>query len=349
MSVETSPIVGVAEIEAARRRGVEFLLRHIAEDGAIAGAGRPRISYYRVPWALVVSGETAAAHRTLAWIERTGIGEDGAFHGGVAWDAAANRAFNTYPETVLAYGAWLLRRFDVARRVFAFAAQFQDPATGGVWMYRDRTSPSDPQLLFLTCQFGMSAIITGQLERAIAVGAWLERLWQAQPDLPHVLYTVWTQADGLVTRPPAGEDPRHYVNDAREELQLHYNGGIAAAFLAQLGMATGDSKWLELGRAYQRFSMESTERQFATKQVCKSAWGAGLLFHATRDPEYLPWLRKMGAWFVAEQEADGGWSNTRVLDPDPPLAHRIEITAEFVVHLDTVIGALAAANGLIVT
>jgi hypothetical protein len=51
----------------------------------------------------------------------------------------------------------------------------------------------------------------------------------------------------------------------------------------------------------------------------------------------------MGDWFAAGQEADGGWSNTPYLDPDPPLAHRLEATAEFVVHLDTVIGALATA------
>jgi len=39
---------------------------------------------------------------------------------------------------------------------------------------------------------------------------------------------------------------------------------------------------------------------------------------------------------------DGRWSNTKQLDPNPPLAHQIEATAEFVVHLDTLIAALAA-------
>jgi hypothetical protein len=50
----------------------------------------------------------------------------------------------------------------------------------------------------------------------------------------------------------------------------------------------------------------------------------------------------MGDWFAAEQEADGRWSNTRYLDPDPPVQHQIELTAEFVVHLDTLVAALAA-------
>lgn len=333
----------VRTYEAARRRGVDFLLANLHPDGSLNDVGRPRVTYYRVPWALAVSGETGAAFRVLAWIERVGLSPEGMFHGGVAWSPEANRAVNTYAETCLAYGATLLRRFDVARRAMRFATRFHDPVTGGIFMDRERTGERDPQLLFLTCQFGMSAVITGDLDAAIRAGEWLRRLWAAQPELPHRLYTVWTRAGGLVTEVPPEEDGRHYVNDAREVRQYHYNGGIAAAFLTQLGMATSDATWLDLARAYQRFSMETTARQFETKQVCKSAWGAGLLSLVTGDASYLPWLVRMGDWFAAEQEPDGGWSNTRYLDPDPPLAHRIEVTAEFVVHLDTLIGALAAA------
>ena len=53
----------------------------------------------------------------------------------------------------------------------------------------------------------------------------------------------------------------------------------------------------------------------------------------------------MGDWFTAGQEADGHWNNTPYLDPDPSLAHQIEATAEFVVHLDSLIGALGAIAG----
>ena len=52
----------------------------------------------------------------------------------------------------------------------------------------------------------------------------------------------------------------------------------------------------------------------------------------------------MGDWFAGEQEADGGWSNTKAIEAGPPLRHRMEITAEFVVHLDTVIAALSVAQ-----
>jgi rhamnogalacturonyl hydrolase YesR len=148
----------------------------------------------------------------------------------------------------------------------------------------------------------------------------------------------------LATEVPAGEDPRNYINESGEIRQLHYNGGIAAACLVHLYMATGERRWIDLAKKFQKFSMETTEGQFQTKQVCKSAWGSGLITLATRDNSYRSWLIKMGDWFTAEQEPDGRWSNTRTIEEHPPLAHQIEITAEFVVHVDTVIAALSAID-----
>jgi Aminotransferase class I and II len=199
-----------------------------------------------------------------------------------------------------------------------------------------------PQLLYVTAQFGMSALVTGHTDVALAAGAWLHRLWLAQPDLPHVLYTVWTRSEGLVTRVPANADARHYVNDSREVRQFHYNGGIAAAFLARLHMQTGAAEWLSLARGYQRFSMDATPEQFATKQVSKSAWGGALLATITGDNEYWAWTIRLGDWFVSEQLADGSWVNTPYLCPNPSHGQRIEITAEFALQLDTILGALGA-------
>lgn len=333
----------ISAYDTVRRAGVRFLLASTDQRGAVTRGGH-RVTFYRVPWALAVGGETEAAHRVLSWIERTGLGDGGEFHGGLPLTAEANRASNTYAETCLAYGAHLLRRFDLARRAMDWAARYQDPETGGIFMDRERTGAGDPQLLFLTAQFGMSAVITGCLDLALKVGAWFRRLWDAQPALPDRLYCVWTRADGLATTVPAGEDARHYVNESQDVRQFHYNGGIAAACLAHLFMATGDGAWLDLARAYQRFSMASTPRQFETKQVCKSAWGSGLLTLAAGDDAYRDWLIRMGDWFAGEQEPDGHWNNTPYLDSDPPVYRQLEVTAEFVVHLDTLIGALSAIS-----
>jgi hypothetical protein len=333
----------IATYERARRKGVEFLLANVDADGSVPRSGG-RVTFYRVPWALAVGGETEAAHRVVTWIERTGLAEDGEFHGGLALTREANQTSNTYAETCLAYGAYLLRRFDLARKTMDWADRYQDPETGGVFMDRDRTGADGEQLAFPTAQYGMSAVITGHLDQALKVGEWFRNLWQAQPALPDRLYAIWTRGGGLATSVPAGADARHYINESQEVRQFHYNGGIAAAFLAHLFMATGDESWLELARAYQRFSIESTPRQFETRQVCKSAWGSGLITLASGDDGYLDWLIRMGDWFAAEQEADGHWTNSHYIDPNPPLHSQVEVTAEFVVHMDTLVAALSAIS-----
>lgn len=331
------------QFETSRRAGIQFLLRHVADDGSLPQAPG-RVTIYRVPWALAIGGESVAAHRVLGWIERHGLGADGEFHGNIPRDRDANHTFNTYPETCLAYGAQLLRRFDLAQRAMAFARRYQDPATGGIFMDREMLGDDGPQLLFLTCQYGMSAAITGDVEAAIGTARWLEHLWTSQPRLPERMFTVWTRREGLVTTVPEGEDSRHYVNESQEERQFHYNGGIAAAFLGQLYLLTLDARWLELARQFQAFSMESTAQQFETRQVCKSAWGATQLAFATGEERYFRWLERMGEWFVSIQEPDGHWANSPYIDPDPPLEARIEVTAEFVIHMDAVVSALAAAS-----
>jgi hypothetical protein len=332
----------IAVCEATKRRGRDFLLANISPGGEPADSGRPRVSYYRLPWALQVCGETAVAAGVLDWVEQERLDAAGEFHAAGQWNAAANRTVNTYPETILAYGAVLLRRWDIANRAMDFARRFQDPETGGTYMNREETGPEGRQLLFPTCQYGMSAVMAGRIDDAIRVGEWLERLWQAQPELPDRLYTIWTRAGGLAVDVPEGESPRHYVNESQEMKQLHYNGGIAAACLSHLYLATGDERWIELARQFQRFSMESTPEQFETRQVCKSAWGSSLISLATGDESYVDWLITMGDWFAAGQEPAGNWNNSAYLEPNPPLAHQIEITAEFVVHLDSLIAALGA-------
>ncbi len=342
--VQTSIDDKIAIYESTRDKGVAFLLSCVERNGGVADRSRPRFSFYRVPWALAVSGETRAAVRVLDWIERDCLGDDGRIHGGVAWDPVPNRTTNTYAETSIAYGAMLLRRFDIARKTLGYARQYQDMATGGIFMTRDETGPNGRQLLFPTCQFGMSAVIAGDLDSAVRVGEWLERMWNSQPDLPARLYTIWTQSGGLATRVPDGENRCHYVNESQDTWQYHYNGGIAAACLAHLYLATGDQRWNLLAQKFQRFSMDSTDTQFQTRQVCKSAWGSGLISLANRDNSYLPWLLKMGDWFASGQEPDGRWSNTPNIDPNPPLAHQIETTAEFVVHMETLIAAISAID-----
>ena len=83
--------------------------------------------------------------------------------------------------------------------------------------------------------------------------------------------------------------------------------------------------------------MTTDECQFQSMQTCKSGWGSGLLYVATREGHYRDWTVRLGDWFVDHQLEDGHWKNTRFWTPNPTLADNIEITAEFVMHLANII------------
>ncbi len=327
---------------ASQRKAVDFLLGNMHDDGSIADATRDAC-YYRVPWALAVTGEAAAAMRMLEWIRRNMLTAEGELAGQILPNNNWYRSVNTYTETCLAYGAQLLRQYDVAQKSMRFALRSQNAATGGAYMDREHKGPDGPQMLFLTAQLGMSALITGHMQEALAVGEWLKHVWQAQPELPRRLYTIWSEDGGLATTVPPDANRRNYINERQETNEYHFNGGIAAACLSYLYMATGEQQWLDLARSYQQFSMQSTPRQFETRQVCKSSWGGSLLYIITGEQQYLDWTITMGDWFVREQTDDGHWFNTPHHVPHPTLNDNVQITAEFVVHLDHIIGALGTA------
>jgi len=128
------------------------------------------------------------------------------------------------------------------------------------------------------------------------------------------------------------------VDNAADRMQRWTIGGISAGFLCRLALATGDGQWLDLARRYQAFSMAATDDQLKYPSACKSSWGSSLLYELTGDEAYRAWTMRFGDWYVAMQDADGSWHPWVERDE----TDRVWITLEYVMHLDTLIAALAS-------
>jgi hypothetical protein len=320
------------------RKGTDWLLGFINPDGSI-GPARNRLYYYRVPWTFAMMGEVTAASRTLDWIGREMFSPEGAFEG-VSPQGVFEQRYGSYPLACLIVGATLLERFDISLRGARHLLTWQDPESGGFYNNRRDEPRVSEQEVFPAAQGGMSFLMVGQIDAAIKAGEWLRRLWELQPDVEHKLYHVYSPAKGLVTDYPPDQETL-YVTKKDQPWQHHFNGGIAAAFLTKLYMATSETAWLDLARAYEEFSMTTDECQFQSMQTCKSGWGSGLLYLVTRQPRYRDWTVRLGDWFVDLQREDGRWENTKVFNPNPTLADNIEVTAEFVMHVANIIAYLS--------
>ena len=322
----------------ACRRGIEWLLKLVNEDGSI-GPARDRLYYYRVPWALALMGEITAASRVTDWIHSNMFSTNGAFEG-VAPQGVFGHRYGSYPLACLIVGATLLQRFDIVCRGTRHLLTWQDASSGGFYNSRKNMTSSGEQELFPTCQGGMTFLVAGQIEAAQKAGEWVKRLWELQPDVDRKLYHVFSPEKGLITGHALDQEAL-YVTKKDEPWQHHFNGGIAAAFLTNLYLATNDTKWLDLARKYQDFSMTTDECQFQSMQTCKSGWGSGLLYVATREPHYHEWTLRLGDWFVDNQLEDGHWENTKFWNSSPTPADNIEVTAEFVMHVANIVAYLS--------
>jgi hypothetical protein len=328
----------IKKFREVSRKGERWLINHMNPDGSI-GPAEKDLFYYRAPWAFALTGHLATSSRNLDWIQKNMMTPEGAMEG-VSPQGAFEKRYGSYPLACVLIGAALRQRFDILRVGLPHLETWQDPESGGFIDNRVDPHNTCEQELFPTAQGGMTYIMAGKLDLARMAGGWLKRLWEAQPDVEHNMYSVWTPEKGLAVDFPK-DDEFLYLTHKDRPWQQHYNGGIAASFLAQLHMATGESEWLDLARKYQDFSMTTDECQFQSMQTCKSGWGSGLLYVITRQERYRDWTVRMGDWFADNQHEDGYWINTPALQPDPTLADRIHITIEFVMHVANIVTYLA--------
>ncbi len=319
----------------ARDKGLAWLLRHVNDDGSI-GDPSQGFHFYRAPWTFVVTGQTHAATAICNWIRERMLQADGTIGGPyrVFDDAYA------YRDATLIIGAHLAHQYDLSYGLLPTLLNWQDPVSGGFACDRTRDGRmSDHMDIPYTCGSGFACLQMGRLDEARRVYGFLERLYEAQRELPDRFFYTWSRSQQApITSFPLERQITHVVDNRDPRRQRWTIGGIAAGFLCRLYLADPRPEYVELARDYQHFSMSATPGQFNWSHVCKSSWGSSLLYQLTGEQQYLEWTYRMGDWYIEMQERDGRWHWPNY----STLGSHIELGLEFVMHLDTLIGALAS-------
>lgn len=320
-------------ITEARIKAVNWLVDRIDDDGKPAGADE-RNSWWRAPWALATAGATDAAAAMIGWIEREALTDEGDLRGGpIGGDAADTPVYQLSP---IAIAAWMLARYDTARTIMDRLEHWTDPVTGGVWEYKDHAN-NPVQDTLKTCQLGISSLITGRTTVSDGVARWLQSAWDAQPELEAHRYYPSFSGGRAVTNFPEQERLLRLV-DFTQPKQLYFHTGIAGAFLAGYSQQTGDRTAVELGAKFLDLNKQGTERQYddqTSVQICKFGWGVAWMNNAAPGSGNLPWVLRMGEWFVDRQRPDGAWAPSSFLAPEhkPDLHDLYWKTAEHLMEL----------------
>ena len=217
----------LAAYRAMRRRATEWLLAQMNPDGSI-GDPRQGFFFYRGAWSFSLVGETEAASAICGWIRRNMLQSDGTIGGPyrVLNDAWA------YRDSALIVGAHMAGQYDLSRGLMEGMLRWQDPISGG--FANDRMpdgSMSDDQSIPYAAGPGFACLATGHWEGARAVYRFLQRIYDAQTELPERFYYDWSRSRQAPTTEYSEEKQFWYVVENQvARLQRWTIGGIAAAF-----------------------------------------------------------------------------------------------------------------------
>ncbi len=317
----------------AREKGLNWLLKQRHPNGAIGPYEKGIGCYYRAPWTFAVTGRGREASMVLNWIRRNMFSTDGDFAG--SYPRTDYDSYYLYPNANIIFGAQIMRQFDLSTRGMRFLLRMQDRDSGGFYNRRDQTGPSGKQDLWYNSQVGLTCIVTGHIDEAKKVASFAKKVYELQPEIEDRLYNVYSPSDGLVTEFPEDEAKSHVV-EASEPRQYYFQPGIAAAFLSRMHMATSEPTYLELARKYIEFAMRC-EHLYSAPQCCKVGWGAALLYQITKETRYYDLAMNVAEYLLDHQHPEGYWLN---VEPHTAYKNVVEITEEFVVHLDTILSAI---------
>jgi hypothetical protein len=315
----------------AALKGAQWILSQQNPDGSFSPIEEGVDAYYKIPYALAVTGYPRQAQRLIDWVMRAGaLTPEGDLRGReVKAQSKWHSECYTYSNSWMVIGAQRLGRFDYARRGIAFIRKFISAANGGVfsepafaWAGRGR------QDMVVSSQAGSACLYMGLWDEAMRIGDWFVDMLRRQPDLQHALYACSDPAIGLITDYPA-DYPLMYVVKTDTKGQWYFYPGIAMGFLSKLYLATGKREYLDASAGYFDFTPQCREDVYCSGPSGKVGWGSAQMYWITGEEKYRRAAIAVGDYMLRTQSPNGVWDLG-----GPYLSDRstlLDITAEFVV------------------
>jgi hypothetical protein len=228
-------------------------------------------------------------------------------------------------------GAHRLARLDISRPVMGYILRCQAPC-GGFFQVAEGNAYVEP---VCSSWAAMALLLGGYVDAAERAAECLLAMVAQQPDPGRFYY--WMSPEGRLAtaeNPIEGAAP---CVDATQTQQAYYCPGIACLFLARLHMATGAAAYLEGAQQLFEISLGFAEDRYSYPTAGKSAVGAATLHLLTGDERARRAALEFGDYLLAQQSPEGWWANPH----GQSLLIRLDHTAEFIIWLSEIAGALA--------
>lgn len=332
----------VLEYEQAAKKASAWLLSRLDAQNLLPTEPCPQACFKGI-WAFQCTGQVRAAHRLLDAVRDTMMTGPGEFYA----KGVDHLGWRSYGNSLVLIAAARLGRYDIASQEAANRLCEYQHACGG---FLSTLEPGDHIInLVMPAACGWACLGMGRLEPAIRAADFLVKVHQLQPDLSKFFYARYdTQAGELVTDIPPNQR-RNYVIDTEKNVQNFYFPGITAGYLADLYIITGKSEYLDAACSFMDFDLRTPAESLGWVSKCKVAWGAGLVYRASRDRKYLDQaVRIADQVWMANLNAQGYWDTAKIPTNDD--ASEIytmvaeHLASEFIFEMMEVVAALSSVN-----
>lgn len=300
-------LTNAAQYEQGVRNGIDWIVAQMNDDGTINPADKGSFAYYKIPWALAVTGRAREASAVVTRIAADTMTDQGDFH--TDQRSKFHLDYYAYENAWVVAAAHMLGLLDISRAGWAFIQTLQDPNTGGFCSNRPFQQNADNQEDPLSSAWVSNvALHLGRIDSAVRAADFIRMIWDIQPDLENCFYFRWRPRQGLIlTRPSEEPADRDFRVSLTEPENWYYVLGAQIAFLAKLYLATGDPRHIELSLRVNDFTMRCHKDVFRTDSSGKVGYGNALLYYATGREEHLRVAVRCADYLVADQQSNGYW------------------------------------------
>lgn len=304
------------------QRAAEWVISQQKEDGSLTPPEDGASSYYKVPYALAVTGHATAANRLLDWTKANDLASRGVLK-------LTSPGLALYKHSWMLQGAIRLARFDLARPLGEYVLRCLAPC-GGFFQVPEGNEVVEPACLGWG---GMAMVYYGQLDLARQAGNVIGSMLDQQPE-PNRFYFTLTPGGELVV---GGSET--YL-DFTQPGQVYWRLGIPLLFLTRLYLATSEQRYLDVAQSMLHLQLGGADDAFAHPTSGKSGLAAAILYAITGDARAREAACREGDFLLSIQDAEGWWTSPTA----DSLGVRFDYTGEFTVFLTEMAAALASGD-----
>lgn len=318
--------------------GSRWLVEHQNPDGSCNGLGNPHVdAFYKVSWALMETGQPAAAHRALNYVQKQFFTAEGDF---LPREHPSHiNVHYLYPNAYIIIGSMIAGRYEIAVPAVRFLLTQQSITHGGFHSRLTSDSEKDMSDTMSSSMAGIACLTAGKTEAARKVADYLAHIIDLQPSPNHQFFTT-IQADGSLYM-ETKDDIEAYLRiiDTRKAEQCWYAVGLPFAFLIRIADATNEKRYRNLAQWFFDFQSRCVDPWDGSSSG-KSGWACAMLYRITSETFYRDIAIQIAENIASRQKADGSWSSLWENNKNgnqPALTNAdIDITAEFTLWLSLI-------------